>query len=417
MRLDVSGFGILACLMRLAVAQDDGNDDRGNGGAAAGAGTATTGSSPNQVIRVASLPTPAVYVENEADQVISYSWGQGITELTIRCVNLKEYTTNHTIAQGTVNGHVPLSTGTKRYDDKTIDRRGILPDLPFPVTNDTITLLLNSTVFEALYGRSLKKPLYYEFEWENSTSRGASYSQLLAVVDVVRDKEVAQDEITKTGKEGVPAFAESFIDPSSNPETSTTAAATPASETAAQATAQEAPNGGLSTGAIAGIAVGCAVAGILIIAFLVWFFFFRRRSSRERVHRTEFAADSGTMMADKEMVGITSSPRSTFPSDGRLHEPRSSMVRPDDSSYAPYSDRAPSPPAPPGAAFTTNSQTDLSSVGRPSTTTPPFQTRYAHLIEEGMTEAEIRRLEEEERHLDAAIEDAGRNSRSTHHQS
>ncbi|KAK7992544.1 hypothetical protein PG988_001338 [Apiospora saccharicola] len=33
--------------------------------------------------------------------------------------------------------------------------------------------------------------------------------------------------------------------------------------------------------------------------------------------------------------------------------------------------------------------------------------RYAHLIEEGMTEDEIRRLEDEERQLDAAIEDAG----------
>ncbi|KAK8070156.1 hypothetical protein PG994_006772 [Apiospora phragmitis] len=37
--------------------------------------------------------------------------------------------------------------------------------------------------------------------------------------------------------------------------------------------------------------------------------------------------------------------------------------------------------------------------------------RYAHLIEEGMTEDEIRRLEDEERQLDAAIEDAGRHDR------
>lgn len=285
------------------------------------------------------------------------------------------------------------------------------------MTNDTITLLLNHSIFDALYGRSLKKPLYYEFEWQNSTFRGSSYSQLLAVVESEEDIAFAQDEISKTGKIGTPAYLESLNDPSSNPESPTTTTATPAAETKAEAVAEAAPNGQLSNGAIAGIAVGCAVAGILIIAFLVWFFFFRRRSSREHIRRTEFAADSGTMMADKEMVGITeSSPRSTFPSDGRLHEPRSSTVRPDDASYAPYSDRAPSPPAPPGAAFTTNSQTDLSSVGRPSTTTPPFQTRYAHLIEEGMTEAEIRRLEEEERHLDAAIEDAGRNSRSTQHQ-
>lgn len=134
MRLNVSRFGILACLIGLVVAQDDGDGDRSNGETTAGAGpgTATTGSSPNEVIQVQSFSTPAVYVRGGLDQVITYNRGPGITELTVRCVNLKEYNTNRTIAQGTVNGHVPLSAGTKRYDDETIERRSILPELPFP---------------------------------------------------------------------------------------------------------------------------------------------------------------------------------------------------------------------------------------------------------------------------------------------
>lgn len=170
----------------------------------------------------------------------------------------------------------------------------------------------------------------------------------------------------------------------------------------------------MSRGAVAGIAVGCSVAGLLIIAFIVWFFFFRKRSNRDRTRGADFANDSRThaIMADKEATVISeSSPHSAYPDDGgRLRDPRG-----DNDSYAPYSDRGVSPPPPPGAAFTTNSQTDLASLGHTSTTragTPPYQSRYAHLIEEGMTEEEIRRLEEEERHLDAAIEDAGRNSRA-----
>ncbi|KAK7745467.1 hypothetical protein SLS53_002965 [Cytospora paraplurivora] len=46
--------------------------------------------------------------------------------------------------------------------------------------------------------------------------------------------------------------------------------------------------------------------------------------------------------------------------------------------------------------------------GRRSTTPSGISGRYAHLVEEGMTDDEIRRLEEEERALDEAIEEAGR---------
>ncbi|KAI0838830.1 hypothetical protein F5Y06DRAFT_286812 [Hypoxylon sp. FL0890] len=300
-------------------------------------------------------------------------------------------------------------------NEETVNRRAeasILPPFNFPMSNDSVTLLIGSDL-ASKYGSNLGQPLYYEFQWQNSTASGSSYSQLIAVA-LDNGYDAAVQAITDTNKDTDPAQPES-IQPLASATTASTTA-TSAAETSAPLTADASNNGGgngLSKGAIIGIAVGCAVAGLLIIAFIVWFFFFRKRNKRDR-GGADFGTDSGirTMMADKEAAAVSESPRSAYPDDGgRLHDPRG-----DNDSYAPYSDRGISPPPPPpGAAFTSNSQTDLASLGRASTTragTPQFQSRYAHLIEEGMTEEEIRRLEEEERHLDAAIEDAGRNSRA-----
>jgi hypothetical protein len=89
-------------------------------------------------------------------------------------------------------------------------------------------------------------------------------------------------------------------------------------------------------------------------------------------------------------------------------------------SFTPYSDR---PGAAAGAAAgsagtpsvraASMAQTDEARVSVPSpipgrATPRALTTPYAHLVEDGMTEDEIRRLEEEERQLDAAIEQAGR---------
>jgi hypothetical protein len=123
-------------------------------------------------------------------------------------------------------------------------------------------------------------------------------------------------------------------------------------------------------------------------------------------------------MGDKELPHVSAdSPRSTYAADrGQLShdmplnaatEQRSSMVagpHDEDAAFAPYTDRAPT-------SNGTRSQTDLPASGTRSPT-PPISQRYAHLIEEGMTEDEIRRLDEEERHLDVAIETAGRTSRA-----
>ncbi|KAI1655253.1 hypothetical protein F4813DRAFT_185914 [Daldinia decipiens] len=424
MRIDASRFGILASLIGLVGAED--HASRTTDGAmpapTGGTGTATMGSSPNSVIQVQNLPTPAIYKPQATDQIIYFSKGQGISELNISAIYLKRFKDKITVAMGKMSGtsQTGITAGSFLDGQLVAERQDQFPPSFFPATNESLTLMLTGDL-TITYGDNLMQPLYYEIQWENTTSSGSSYSPVLAVTYSEGYSEASR-LIKNTGKESSPAFQEDIEGSSSNPESSgaSTVTATPAAETSIQQASEVSPgHRGLSTGAIIGIAVGCAVAVIIIVVALVWFFCLRRRNSSERVGGTDCTEASGShaMIADKGAINVSeSSPRSAFPADhsGRLHDQRDSIVRPDDASYAPYSDRASSPPLPPGAAFATNSQSDLASAGRPSTTTPPFQTRYAHLIEEGMTEEEIRRLEEEERHLDAAIEDAGRNSRAAH---
>ncbi|PTB64436.1 hypothetical protein BBK36DRAFT_22048 [Trichoderma citrinoviride] len=158
--------------------------------------------------------------------------------------------------------------------------------------------------------------------------------------------------------------------------------------------------GGLSKGAIAGIAVACSVVGILLIAGLVWFLLRRRR-------RRHF--DGGYNAAHQ----TTSSFIAT-------KEARPSVV--ESPVISPFTDNDNSRAIGPGsgsnaipiplhhnAAAGTNDPVSPQDDRRPSTAASGNRSRnIAHLVEEGMTEADILRLEEEERHLDAEIERAAR---------
>ncbi|KAI1214197.1 uncharacterized protein F4807DRAFT_117884 [Annulohypoxylon truncatum] len=410
MRLDVSRFGILACLSGLAAAE--GGDAGGAKAMRDDVGTTSTSSTAsNAVIELEALPTPPVYVEGKGVQNLAYTYGPGITDVTVTAVNLKRYSDNGTVAMGDISNGSTTSAGL--HTDEAILGRQVdnnLPPFSFPVSNGSVTLIVPDTAtgLSKMYGSNAGLPLYYEFEWDNSTSSGKSYSQLIAVA-LSDSYQAAADAITSTGKESNPAYVEDVQQDATNPTSISSTTGSTAAETSSASAVASSGSGGLSPGAIAGIAVGCAVAFILIVAFIVWFFFFRRRSNRDQAHGgSDFATNSGTraMVLEKEGTG---SPQSSYPNDGgRLHDP---------DAYASY-EGSKAPPAP-GAAFATNSTTDLASIGQASTTranTPPaYQSRYAHLIEEGMTEEEIRRLEEEERHLDEAIEDAGRNSRRDTH--
>lgn len=203
---------------------------------------------------------------------------------------------------------------------------------------------------------------------------------------------------------------------------------------------------GLSTGAIAGIACGCVVIALTLIGILVWFLVRRRRDGAGGGGRgggarspVPYITSSRTqeLMAEKEAnAGVTETPHSPYSDDGhggggetamavasgagtaaaahRYHQrdqQNGSASQPytGERSFTPYLDRPFSVPAhgAGGVAGAVPAEEQRHSLAR-SPTPQGISTRYAHLVEEGMTEDEIRRLEDEERQLDAAIEQAGR---------
>lgn len=147
---------------------------------------------------------------------------------------------------------------------------------------------------------------------------------------------------------------------------------------------------GLSTGAIAGIAVACSVVGIALIAGLVWFLVRRRRrrSVGEGYKATRQTTNSFSAVKEARPSVAESPIVSPFSDDGEARgfsTPNIAIALPQRSS---------TPDRPESAASANRSR------------------GIAHLVEEGMTEADILRLEEEERHLDAEIERAARRASS-----
>lgn len=319
------------------------------------------------------------------------------------------------------------------------------------------------------------KRLHFKVLW-NST--GATYSRTFTVTNVtdLSQLKALQEEFNSNKPylpEEIPSVTSGTQTTSvSEPTASTSVALTstvsgPAStDSSASVSSDTKKSGGLSTGAIAGIAVACGVIGLVLLGAAIWYFCFRRRRGdgvsaapygSDRHHRTQ------ELIAEKEAnAGVTeSSPHSPYSDDGQqqqhpaglngmngsmpLQQPlpngrdsahfagaAAPIMAPSphphsigDRSYTPYSDHRGSGVV--GTPETQQSQPvhyeQQSERGAPSpqpasqpaaarSVSPqqPITGRYAHLVEEGMTEDEIRRLEEEERQLDAAIADreAGR---------
>lgn len=147
--------------------------------------------------------------------------------------------------------------------------------------------------------------------------------------------------------------------------------------------------GGLSDGAKAGIGAGVGVVGLILIGLAIFFFLRRRRRRAARSADDTSLTPANDFIRDKEShsAQIAESPQSPASEDDRT---RDSAFTGGDAAAA---ERAPASPVP--TTGTGSGQRDVPSA-------------MAHLVEEGMTEAEIRRLEEEERALDQAIEQAGR---------
>lgn len=170
--------------------------------------------------------------------------------------------------------------------------------------------------------------------------------------------------------------------------------------------------GGLSTGAIAGIAVAGAVVFLALVGGLVFWMLRRRRRNKDRGHYNQPTNSTTFMGGDKDIHQVTESPHSTYSND--QHVPLSNLagagtsrdiggpsghhdLHDDDADYAPYRDDD------------RGAQGSAAGQRSDGAGTPHGVSRsVAHLVEDGMTEDEIRRLEEEERQLDDAIQRHGR---------
>ncbi|KAK0672846.1 hypothetical protein QBC41DRAFT_6954 [Cercophora samala] len=285
-------------------------------------------------------------------------------------------------------------------------------------------------------------PLYFRVTWTYKDTVGVSYSRAFTTVT---DSEFAsamdspiysvptpykpttfnhttQDGPSPTGGNQTPGGDDETSNPSSISQP-----LPPPSKT------------GLELGAIIGIAVGCGLAGLLAVLGIIWFVV-RRRQQKQNLHPIgSFNSDhrGDDLMAEKEAhtgVDVDASPNSPYSDDGHPNgayppgtavttvaaspaaaPPPPPHLQDQSRSYTPYSDRLGA-----GAGATPSIRTDSIAHNDegaranvpspiPGRATPRgLTTPYAHLVEEGMTEDEIRRLEEEERQLDAAIEQAGR---------
>jgi len=161
----------------------------------------------------------------------------------------------------------------------------------------------------------------------------------------------------------------------------------------------------LSNGAIAGIAVGGFIF-LSLIGLLVWFLLRRRRKNKNKLlprggvpsglpHATQ---DTSNAYRVDKAVDDAHSPHSPYSDDGHHQLQHTPLAH----ASVPYQDadhhQQEQPPQPRGS-HADDADDGTQREGAASR-------NYQHLVEEGMTAEDIRRLEEEERQLDAEIERA-----------
>ena len=294
--------------------------------------------------------------------------------------------------------------------------------------------------------RYSKHPLYFVVDWTGPGVKNKTNSQFFAFVKNQEefDEIVSNSTYMDLLSQPPPELAEpATISGTSTPTNPSATQVFPSGFGSASQPEDSSPSGGLATGAVIGIAVACGIIGLVLIGALIWFLIRRRRQTTnvggpgrpygiER-NRTE------ELMAEKEAsAGADPSPHSPYSDEGILvggpagthHEsagipagavapvlaqqvPRLQQPHDQPRSYTPYSDRASGgavgSPSTHAASIAHSEDTSRAGMGSPTAgRAGSLAPQYAHLVEEGMTEEEIRRLEDEERQLDAAIEQAGR---------
>jgi hypothetical protein len=281
-----------------------------------------------------------------------------------------------------------------------------------------VTIPTNALVTNPNYLSILNQDMYFRLQWSDEQSSGFSQSGLFTILNDQGNREGVGSKLeerlktSETDNIGLdsPALVGSTL-------VATTATALPTATstgglgTNMPSSISDGSNGGLAIGAIVGIAVGCGVVAFVAIGLLVWLFCFRRRKNSDHVNDMPYNSDGHTgvndYMVEKETSGrVAESPHSPYSDDGQLRDGSllvgTAPSLPHDTAYTPYTD------VPATTAPVNQTTSHEQRHGARSATPQGVSSSVAHLVEEGMTAEQIRRLEEEERALDAAIEQAGR---------
>ncbi|KAI1328328.1 hypothetical protein F5Y16DRAFT_369433 [Xylariaceae sp. FL0255] len=436
MRFDGMILGLLSCWISLSAAEQFSSTTSSTTSQNTDTGSPSIESSNTIVSLTTTLPTPAAYNVNNGDVTFPYA---PVSYVQVKTVNLKVYG----LADSSIDADVTIGTGQVQLDTAggsgggggTSKSKGSAAGVAnLHRRAVTLTATANTVIVPWLSDRvelqtRAGSQLYLEFVWGNDTYSGSSTSPLFGFFDNATTENTLDTLLDAHSNANAPARGETSI-PNSSPglQTQTSSSTTPSATTSPSSsnTASSSPSpGGLNRSGVIGVAVGVAVAGLLIAGVLTWLFCFRRRRNNNKlaVHQHAdsegYGTDSGRhgmMMADKELPHAAESAHNSSYGGGDA-APLGAGVHGSEDPYAPYSDRPMTPPeqqnlhvgsaTPTGGVGAANSTTDLTSTRGTPTPTPAINARYAHLVEEGMTEDEIRQLEEEERHLDAAIEHAG----------
>ncbi|TQV97321.1 hypothetical protein IF1G_04561 [Cordyceps javanica] len=272
----------------------------------------------------------------------------------------------------------------------------------------------------------LGKPMVIGIGWNVSNLAGITYSPAFSIVtrpeDVLKANETLRQSKYATSQTKITSGVVGGVGgiPSGGGGGTTNSNGTSSVPTVDAGDSTHGGGRGLSTGAVAGIAVGVGLAALLAAALGVFFFLRRRRSSNAGAAG---AALDQTRAAEQEKL-------SGFPKDGGSssggggsggHGGDIGGPNASDAAIAPYRDddntptantshdrRRSSAAAREDVAGAGAGAASLSSLRERSSSSDGQQHGLSrHLVEEGMTAEEIRRLEEEEAHLDHEIQRAG----------
>lgn len=248
------------------------------------------------------------------------------------------------------------------------------------VTDDQLTLLLDEAILKGYFDKTME--ILVDWESEDKKFTGSTRSLYFSVSNKSQPDTTLQEKIAASASSEVSL------------ETTTAATATSSASATDSASDSSGGGGGLSTGAKAGIAVGAVIGGLLIIGALAFFLLRRRRRSKQL---GEDYTSQQAYTVDKETHGrATDSPNSPYSDENQVQPVALQNISHDHEEQT-----ARGTPTP-------NNLPRTSTGSRNAPTPQGMSSNVAHLVEDGMTAEEIRRLEEEERELDDEIERAAR---------